>query len=317
MEIAAQEDILTEEEKNNPVAALEKLRAEKEKLLDLEAQIKRDGENLYAQAKERCKEELAEIARREVAIAPREEKLKIREGEVSSREMNVGARETVVSQREAVVRERSAQVDARDRAVSAEKVALAEDMARHRAKVIADEARLKGERMIFEQRQATADATRRAETESALNREAKIQKDEAEVAEKKAKAGAIVAELESIKEKLATELGRRALDLEARERAVQEDSAKANAAKKAAEEKLEEARRIQGGFDRQRAEQDQTARGLEKAKIDVEIAQAKVAKREVLVNSLIEKHNLAEEMEKLEEPASPDVPGSGPDGEGG
>lgn len=317
MEIAAQEDILTEEEKNNPVAALEKLRAEKEKLLDLEAQIKRDGENLYAQAKERCKEELAEIARREVAIAPREEKLKIREGEVSSREMNVGARETVVSQREAVVRERSAQVDARDRAVSAEKVALAEDMARHRAKVIADEARLKGERMIFEQRQATADATRRAETESALNREAKIQKDEAEVAEKKAKAGAIVAELESIKEKLATELGRRELDLEARERAVQEDSAKANAAKKAAEEKLEEARRIQGGFDRQRAEQDQTARGLEKAKIDVEIAQAKVAKREVLVNSLIEKHNLAEEMEKLEEPASPDVPGSGPDGEGG
>lgn len=293
---------LTPEEIENPQGTLERLRREKEQILELQAQVQRDGENLYVQAKEKCKKDLAEIGRRESILQPQEDALRVQKGEVSSLLANITARETLAAQRDKTITARSQAVDERDRSLSAERVLLTQDMTAHKSKVLAEEAKLKGDRMIFEQHKAAVE-TKMVEEGIALDTRAQnISRDEAGIAERRAKVEETAREIEAIRDKLSVELGTKAVELEQREGAVSVNSEAAAKQMAAAQEKEKqnEAERIR--LDTQKEEQEATVRGLERAKLDLEVAQAKFRKREVLVNALIEKHGLSEELSRLEDP---------------
>ena len=299
--------VLTEQEVANPGAAIERLQYLKDQNEVLAAQIKKDGENLYADAKKKCAKELEEIKRREDAIAPQEAQLREREGKIGGREASVGAKEMLVKQREETLKERSDQVNARDLRLRDGEIALAESVTKNNIKNQQETSNLKGERLIFEQQQANAQEAHRVESENLREREAKVSVSEAEGKAKKDEIAASAAEIEQIKKRITGELGEKSLALETREAAVSTRSDSVSAREQAVEARAIGLTSLETSLNKQKADQDQLQRGLEKSKLDIEVKDGKVSKRENLVNALIEAAELKspgfrESLSKIEGP---------------
>jgi hypothetical protein len=271
-----------------------------QQLKALEAQLQRDGEHLYQEAAAKCAKQLAEIDQREAALAPKEAALTEREADVSAREGAVRVQAEQCAATDAVQRRTATQQAALEQELNRR---LAEVKARedqHRRLQAADLAVLDQKRQVLREEFESRELRLQASKEALDAQRAEQAKRESTIARDRERADQLLQQAQTTEAASVKEAKERAATQEARERAM-EARADALAKREAA---LSEAIRVTtqklADVEAESARLAQFAKGLSKAKLDIETKEAQVERRERLVNAIVKRKEVAEELAKLE-----------------
>lgn len=267
-------------------------------LRQLEEQIKKDGENLYKQALERVQSDLNKLAAREAELAPKEALLKDWESRVSTLAADTSAKELDLSRREALLSEDWKNLMQREETFGKNERRYSDEKSAHEQRVAADLASIEQRHQqlslrdneLTQQQADTLASLRERESEVSRlkqqvdqNLSAAIQ-DRADAALVLKKANADIAERYALLKRKEDEYQALLGELSRREQLVIQRT-------------LDNKKRSEA-LDKQGKLLSENATGLDKSKLDIEVKELDLQRRESLLKTKMRKFELEKEAAK-------------------
>ena len=272
-------------------------------LKNLQAQLQRDGQHLYEDAKAKVAKDRAALDQREAALAPQLTAVKEREAKVSILEADLRQREEAVKKQGAAHALDAKLYAQRNDALTGHETAMKEKIAQHQRLREAELALLSEKRALLDRDFSVREQHLVATQESLAERETALQKQSVAIQEQQEKANHLLKTADQRDRETVTRETQQRETSQERERVL--NTTQSQLTKREADVKaLVKTLRVQEEeLAAKSAAFDARLLGQQKAKADIEIKAAQVEKLARIVKTLIKQKSLQSELEGMVSPA--------------